>query len=108
MSKDLEATLKAVGCLSIFVGILIGAVWGGCVLSVVWNWFMPVIFGLPYLTIPQAIAVAVIVGWLTEGQQPYQKRPNDEVWISAFSGVVTAFATPLFVLVIAWVLKAFV
>jgi len=35
--------------------------WIGFLIMTIWNWFMPVIFGLPILNIWQALALSVVI-----------------------------------------------
>ena len=35
--------------------------WMGFLIMTIWNWFMPVIFGLPILNIWQALALSVVI-----------------------------------------------
>jgi len=37
----------------------------GWVLSILWRWFMVPTLGLPALSVPQAIGIALVVGMLT-------------------------------------------
>lgn len=51
---------------------------GGWVLSVMWNWFIPVIFhGAPYLTVSQAIGVSLVVSAFMRPEKPRK----EEWWI---------------------------
>lgn len=75
----------------------------GCVLSLLWAWFIASTFGLPLLTIPVAIGVMLVVGYLTKqadfnnsDREDYQKRVN-----------VVQIVKPLSALVVGWVIKMF-
>lgn len=39
-------------------------IWDGFVISVIWNWFMPKIFGLVHLSIAQAIGLSIMISIL--------------------------------------------
>ena len=100
---DKEKFWAGIGCGSLPIVLVISTLWGGLVLSVVWNWFMPEIFGLPQLSIMQAIAVGLVVEYLTQTYTP-QEKSGDVVasWISA---LLIVFFRPLFVLAIGFVVK---
>lgn len=51
----------------------LGSVWSGFVLSIMWGWFItPTFEGAPELSIPAAIGISMIAGYLT-----YRKTPKD-------------------------------
>lgn len=61
--------------------VIAAAIIGGWVFSVLWNWFIPVIFeGMPRLSIGQAMAVSLVVRflnpmtWNPEEKDPDKKR----------------------------------
>lgn len=47
--------------------VILLSVWNGLVISVIWNWFMPKIFGLVQLSIAQAIGISLMAGVLVGG-----------------------------------------
>lgn len=51
MGKEIAKAIAAVTAL---------AIWDGFVGSVVWNWFIPKTFGLPTITIAQAIGICLV------------------------------------------------
>ena len=105
MKKDEENVLMLLGCLSLPFVLIIAVVWGGWVLSVVWNWFMPAIFGLPYLSIVEAMAVSLIVSWLAKAAVP--SKEGEGVWLAYGKLIGTAALAPAYVLVIGYILKLF-
>lgn len=105
MKKDTENVLMLLGCLTLPIIMLIAVVWGGWVLSVVWNWFMPAIFGLPYLTVVEAMAVSLIVSWLAKATVP--SKEGRDVWVAYGELIGTAILAPAFVLIVAYILKFF-
>lgn len=66
---------------------IIGWLYSGFVLSVLWGWFVVPVFHLPALTIPVAIGLGLIVGLLT------QKIPTDEELKA--SSIINVFLYPL-------------
>ena len=75
----------------------------GYVLSILWAWFIVSTFGLPLLTVPVAIGVMLVVGYLTKqsdfnnsDREDYQKRMN-----------VVQIVKPLSALAVGWIIKLF-
>jgi hypothetical protein len=58
MNSDFIASLIA-ACIT-FILVLAGAFLTGFVVMVLWNWLMPVIFGLPEITYWQAYGLIVL------------------------------------------------
>jgi len=107
MDKDTENMLVILGCISIPIVIFISAIWGGIILSTVWNWFMPQIFGLMQLNVVQAIAVMTIVGYLTKADVSNLAKEERSPWANFINALLKAFLTPLFFLAIAFIIKQF-
>lgn len=86
--KALKITGMVVGGLVLFAGIAVLIPW---VLSLLWNWLMPLIFGLPEITILQAAGIFILSKILfTPGMgggksHSHKKRHNkDSAWKSEF------------------------
>lgn len=77
------------------------ALWRGYVLSVVWGWFMVERFGLPPLSVAQAIGVALVGAAITHHYTPTVEGKGGE----ALADVVLA---PLTILAIGWVARSFI
>lgn len=99
------------GCLGIILfaiaAVFFGAVASGWVLSIVWIWFVVPLFPMvPVLTIPQAIGFSLVTGMLTgSGSQTETKeRTTGEAIVNLLA---VAFGRPLMILVIAYIIKAF-
>ena len=97
--------------LAIFSVSLVGGTFlNGWVLNVLWQWFIVETFGLPAISLGQAIGLGMIVNFLTY-QYQYQslKAPEN----NNFSTVLTlalflGLFRPLFVVAIAWLVRHFV
>lgn len=70
----------------------------GCVLSILWAWFIASTFGLPLLTIPVAIGVMLVVGYLTKqadfnnsDREDYQKRVNVVMIVKPLAALVVGY-----------------
>ena len=74
-------------------------VWSGYVLSVMWGWFIVPTFGLPALSIPTAIGVAMVAGMLAK-----QYIPNkDDGWKS----LSRPFIGPAVTFLAGWIVTRF-
>jgi len=73
-----EAIIKFLGVIVALFGIIVLALLlRGFVVGTLWNWFAVPLFALPVVTIPQALAISLVVGTLTE-QYKDHKIPEDE------------------------------
>lgn len=86
--------------------LLIGIITGGYLLNgwalfKLWGWFI-VPFGLPPLSIPWAIGVAIVVGFLTTHSIPKGQKEDD---ISL--ALVVMFVRPLISVFIGWIVYSF-
>jgi hypothetical protein len=91
------------------IGVVIGVVFGGVaaiingwVLSLLWLWFIVGIFGLPALSIPQAIGISLIVGFLTPQAISSTKLPKKEDGTTDYVPAITALLRPFIMLLWGW------
>ncbi len=68
----------------------------GGALSKLWAWFIVKTFGLPALTIPAAIGLAMVVNYLTQRFDP--AKNDDPYWKDLVRSVVISTLKPLFAL----------
>lgn len=95
MSKGKE------GCIAALIGLAViplAVMWKGFVLAKLWGWFLVDKFGLPALTIAQAIGLAIVVGMFSYIRA---KDDEDEVW----QPFVLAFLGPLVSLFAGWIVQ---
>jgi len=86
--------------------LVISSIWRGYVFSVLWKWFIvPVFPAMPFLTIPVAIGIAMVVSFLAY-QYTYTKddRSDTDRMASAFG---IALIYPALVLLIGWIVTLF-
>jgi len=99
----------AVGILAILgfpVLVALSAVTAGWVLSILWGWFVVPAFGIPALTIAQAIGVSYVVSFLarrTAQPNKGEKEHSEVIW-----GLSVLLISPLLTLGIGWVIHLFV
>ncbi|MGL4233219.1 MAG: hypothetical protein ACRCWJ_17765 [Casimicrobium sp.] len=77
----------------------------GWALSVLWSWFIVQQFGLRELRIPEAIGLAIVVGWLAMPYNFDYEKLSDEKKLT--HGFFTGFVYPFMILGIAWIVKQF-
>ena len=92
----MTATLILFGTLGL---ITVSVLWRGYVFSVLWAWFVQSLFGLPALSVPQAIGVALVATALT-----HRFIKND---CKPFEPVVDLFTAPALLLVMGWIVRGF-
>ena len=97
------------GCFGVLVWTLIvmvgGAICGGWAIRILWGWFIIPIFGLPVLTIAQAIGVGMMVNLLTSRTQT-QKDDRDTTERIVYA-TFYAIGYPALTVGIAWVVTLF-
>ena len=74
----------------------------GWVLKITWSWFAVPVFGLPPLRVAYAVGLAAVVALLTGSAY---RKPAEEDYSKLVLG---AFLTPLFYLLLCWVVKLFI
>ncbi|MCU4119322.1 hypothetical protein [Variovorax sp. N23] len=102
----LDDILKPIAGLVLVVpGVILliaaSATWRGYVLSILWGWFMVPAFGLPGLTVPLAIGLALVIGFLTERSA---KKKEDFDWGIAIAQLIFS---PAIALLIGWIVTRF-
>lgn len=100
--------MKAWGCVgiaaTIIASIIVGMVWGGWVFSQLWSWFIVPVFGLPALSVAQAMGISLVVSSLASHNQKEEK----DLTASMIRLGVNAVFSPLMFLVIGWLLQSFI
>jgi len=90
------------------VMIVLSAIVNGYVFSQLWAWFVVATFGLTAITIPQAIGLAMVVGWFKTGLK--QDDSLDEY--KGFNKLVAMFIAQVFTaiitLIVASIVKSFI
>lgn len=82
----------------------------GWVLSILWKWFI-VPFGAPNISIPVAIGIAIVIGFLTkqtESKHCVDDRPKETRTIDAVAQIFAAILYPFVALGIGWIVQSFI
>lgn len=97
--------METVIFLVIFCGLTFGlSVANGWALSILWGWFIVPIFGLPELSIPAAIGIAMIVNYMTYQEPGHADDRTSDDKVKAF---IVLCLRPLFAVFIGFIVKLF-
>lgn len=92
----------ALGATALIAALVAAAsIWSGFVLSILSGWFLVVGFGLAPLSIPLAIGISLIFGFLTGSHRLHK---DEKPWTS----FALAFAAPAVSLLIGWIVTKFI
>ena len=97
--------MKIIGYISTTIVLMVyAATLNGWALSKLWAWFIVSTFGLSALSIPAAIGLSLVVGYLTQTLKPDKdKKPY---WETLVEGGVASTVKPLFALAFGAIVKA--
>jgi len=98
--------MRNIGIFATFLVLsVLSITYSGYALSVLWEWFIVSIFEIRSISIPSAIGLAIIVGYLTrDGEEP--ERESDFT-AQLSRGVSKAFFKPSFALFVGWIVTFF-
>ena len=102
IKRTTQTKMKIIGY---FVSTIIIATYSklmsGWAITKLWAWFMVTTFGLPHLTIPAAIGLALMVGY-------FQTLPksDEKSWKTLRNGVIIGTLKPLFYVGMGAIIKA--
>ena len=96
------------GMVVVFLGLFVFEfLWYGYALSLLWAWFIAPIFGLPALTITQALGVAIVVGLLTHQAMPNDSNAHTTAIDKLIPAVITLIFRPLMAIICGWIVHSF-
>jgi len=102
MTEFLAAIMVILGFVSLFfVLLVVSTLLNGWVFSILWAWFIIPVFGLPALTIGQAIGLSMVVTFLTYQYVDNQKSDKE----TNYAVIVLPLAKPFMYLAIGYVVK---
>ncbi len=86
--------------------MVLGSIFNGYALSILWGWFMVTTLKLPALSIVQAIGIALIVRFLTVQYDPQQENQKGfgEIF---FKSLMLSFLHSAFALFVGWIIHFF-
>lgn len=87
--------------------IVISSICNGYALSVLWGWFIVPIFHLPQLSIPTAIGIALVIGYLTK-QETHDSKDDDRSFGEIMTrATVLSILKPAIALLFGWIVHLF-
>ena len=94
--------------LFVAIGAAIGICWRGLVTSITWNWFMPVMFGLPSITFWQAVGLNVVAAGLVWAMKPSKEMVSkEEMQTLAMNSFIGMFLYGGMILLVGYIAKCF-
>ena len=98
-----------IGGFLLTVGIMVvSSIFEGFTLSVIWGWLIVPVFHLPPLSIPTAIGVALVIGYLT-GHETHQSKDEDSSFVGAMLfALIWSVINAVAVLFFGWVVHLYI
>lgn len=89
--------------------ITVSSLINGWTISVLWDWFIVPLFGLPSLSIPAAIGLAIVVGYFALGSEHMKKSESDDETVTdkLLRAVIWMIMKPVFTLLIGFIVVQF-
>lgn len=106
MKKDTSLSSCAGDLFIAFLTIFVSAFVGGLALSLVWNWYVPTLFGLTTLTIWQALGLSIVLKMFV-GTSSSRQKSSDDVTTRMLSDTLEYIFTCAVFVGIAWVILQF-
>jgi len=98
--------MKIIGIIITAVStIVIGAIWRGYVLSVLWTWFIVATFGAQPIGIAAAIGIALLWGFLCANHAKEKDDSGDTAVKKFIAGIAEMILAPAFSLFVGWIVK---
>jgi hypothetical protein len=102
--------MAALAVLGAIVGIplliALSSIFNGYALKVLWGWFIVPVFHLPQLSIPSAIGIALVVGYLTKQSSDCETKKREGVATILYP-ILEAILKPSIALCIGWIVQRF-
>jgi hypothetical protein len=106
MEKALAVLLLIVGLVGLMaIALPVFGLWSGFVISKLWLWLLVPIFHISPLTVPQAMALGMVVAFLAKPNLSDLKKKDDYKWYAEF---IYPFVNGGLVLLVASILRHFV
>jgi len=98
--------MKVLGYIfTVLIVMFISATYSGYALSVLWGWFIVPTFDIPAISIPTAIGIALVIGFVSKSDQTTDGSKSFADSLGEL--VVKAFLKPSIALLIGWVVTLF-
>jgi hypothetical protein len=107
VKKEESAVLSCLGALLLLFIIIVGdAIGQGLAVSILWRWFTVPLFGLPELTLWQAIGVSLVVSAAMSENGNLDLNVETDPLTEALKAVGIIVLRPLLLLGVGWVVRA--
>lgn len=111
-----NSDLDGVGCFGLIVftllAVVVGTIANGWALSTLWGWFIVPLFGLPALSIPYALGISTIAGFLLPANNTSKsdnKSNGDKELSTLFAELIALVVLrPAFAVLMGWIILQFV
>lgn len=111
-----NSDLDGVGCFGLIVftllAVVVGTIANGWALSTLWGWFIVPLFGLPALSIPYALGISTIAGFLLSANNTSKsdsKSNGDRELSTLFAELIALVVLrPAFAVLMGWIILQFV
>jgi len=108
MKNSDETIFSCIGLLfSVMVAIALSMIWGGWVLTKLWEWFISPVFGIGNITIAEAAGMSLIVNLFANGNLSNQSSEDEDVVDITIRVFIKVIIPPLVVLIFGWVVAQF-
>lgn len=101
---------SCIGFILLFVLVMVtGTIWEGFVLTKLWKWFMVPVFGLPVLSIVQAIGVSIVISMTAKASTYNLAREKDKKspYERVIDMLVVTYIVPAMFLAMGWIVQMF-
>jgi phosphate/sulfate permease len=105
---DSQVGKGIVGTLVVLGGLILGPVWYGYVLSIMWSWFIVPTFHLPVLGKAIAIGLAITIKLITDQTKPDCVKKEKTFWETIGEGFGNTFVSPAFTLLYGYIVHQFI
>jgi hypothetical protein len=105
---DSQVGKGIVGTLVVLGGLILGPMWYGYVLSIMWGWFIVPTFHLPLLGKAIAIGLALTIKQITDQVKPECQKEDKTFWQAIGTGVAHTFGNPAIALLYGYIIKQFI
>jgi hypothetical protein len=107
MDNEDQITKGVLGTLLVLSGLILGPIWYGYVLSILWGWFIVPTFQLPVLSTAIGIGIAMTIRFITN-QDTECEKPEKSFWDRMGSMIGKIFVVPAFALLYGYIIKQFI
>lgn len=99
------AILGAIAAVPIIIAL--SSIFNGYALCVLWGWFMVPTFGLPKISIPAAIGIALVIRYLTREMSASKSDEEGGFKESLLMDILIAILQPSFALFFGWIVHLY-